>query len=221
MNGEKDVGNIVSEVIATRVSVRAYNQEEVPEEVLRKILEAGRRAPSGENAQPWKFIVIKDKDRKERLAEIARRGSGRRFTGEFLTGELDRRFKTLVDEEKKRRVYNNLTTGSVSAFIAYAPVLIVVVGHKKVWDTPYDCSAAIENMLIMAHALNCGACWVNAGTLDIRDELEIKELLNIPEEYKVVSIVTVGYPKERRQPRQRYPLDDMVYKEVFGVKYYL
>ncbi|MCL6448800.1 MAG: nitroreductase family protein [Armatimonadetes bacterium] len=215
-----DVVNAVEYAIGTRVSVRAYKDEEVPEDVILKVLEAGRRAPSGENAQPWRFIVVKDPVMRTRLSEIARRGSGRRFTGEFVTGVMDKRFKGLNDEEKKKRIYKNLTTGSVSAFIAYAPVLIVVIGHKNVWDTPFDCSAAIQNMLIMTHSLSFGACWVNAGTLDIRDELKIKELLKVPEEFKVISIVSLGRPKENRQPRIRLPLEEMVFKEEYGKKYF-
>lgn len=215
-----ELARAVENAIGTRVSIRAYRDEEVPEEVILKVLEAGRRAPSGENAQPWKFIVIRDRVMRLKLSEIARRGSGRRFTGEFVTGVMDKRFKGLQDEEKKRRIYRNLTTGSVSAFIATAPVLIVVIGNKKVWDTPYDCSAAMQNMLLMAHALSFGACWVNAGTLDVRDELKIKELLKVPEDYKIVSIISLGKPKENRQPRKRYPLEEMVYSEEYGNSYF-
>lgn len=214
-----EIGEAVQHVIGTRVSVRAYQSEEVPEEVLLKVLEAGRQAPSGENAQPWRFIIVKNQSVRTRLSEIARRGSGRRFTGEFVTGLMDKRFKGLEDPEKKKRIYKNLTTGGVSAFISTAPVLIVVIGHKDVWDTPFDCSAAIQNMLLMAHALSYGTCWVNAGTLDIRDELNIKEVLKIPEEYKVISIISLGCPKDSRQPRSRFPLEEILFSEEYGSKY--
>jgi len=58
------------EVIKTRRSIRAYRSDPVPEKTLRKVLEAARIAPSGSNRQPWKFIVVKDKNLKEKIAQL-------------------------------------------------------------------------------------------------------------------------------------------------------
>lgn len=63
----------VLDVIKTRRSVRRYKQDPIPEEVFSRVMEAARLAPSGKNLQPWKFIIVKDQELKDRLAEASRR----------------------------------------------------------------------------------------------------------------------------------------------------
>ncbi|MEM0014707.1 MAG: nitroreductase family protein [Zestosphaera sp.] len=206
------------QVILTRRSVRKYRDVDVPDDVLMKILEAGRWAPSGEDAQPWRFIVVKDKAKRELLGRWGAAGSGRRFKSEYMTRALFQRIQ-ISDEEKRKRVYRKLITGEVSAFMKDAPVLIVVVGRRNVWDAPYDVSAAIENMLLAAHALGLGACWLVAPVIDVRDELKVKELLKIPEEYTLDAIIALGYPDEQPKPRPRLPLEEITFYEEFGRKF--
>jgi nitroreductase len=79
-------------IVDERRSVRNYTPKPVSEEDLRMILESARWAPSGENAQPWRFIVVRDEKNKEFLSMISKRGSGRRFTGEFLSKQMQKRF---------------------------------------------------------------------------------------------------------------------------------
>jgi nitroreductase len=163
---------------------------------------------------------VKDAETRKKMGAIAGGGSGRRFTAEFVTKKMQERFKTLEDEEKKKAVFEKLTSGQVSTFLANAPVNIVVCGKKDVWDTPYDTSAAIENMLLMITALGLGACWVIAPCIDIRDELRIKDLLGIPEGFKAVSIVAVGHPTRPHRPRPRLDITELVFSEQWGNSYY-
>jgi nitroreductase len=207
-------------VIQDRRSIRDYTDEPVSDQDLDMILEAARQAPSGENAQPWRFIIVKDVETRKRLGALAGGGSGRRFTAEFVTKKMQERFSSLQDEAKKRAVFEKLTSGRVSAFVADAPVDIVVCGKKDVWDLPYDTSAAIENMLLMVTALGLGACWVIAPCIDIRDEERVKALLGMPEGFKVISIVSVGHPTRPHRPRPRIPIEDLVFLEKWGESYY-
>lgn len=207
-------------VIQDRRSIRNFTEEPVSDQDLDMILEAARQAPSGENAQPWRFIIVKDEGMRKKMGAIAGGGSGRRFTAEFVTKKMQERFSNLEDEAKKQAAFQKLTSGQVSAFMADAPVNIVVCGKKDVWDTPYDTSAAIENMLLMVTALGLGACWVIAPCIDIRDEERIKALLDIPEGYKAVSILSVGHPARYPRPRPRLPINELVFKEKWGVAYY-
>jgi len=207
-------------VIQDRRSIRDYTEEPVSDHDLDMILEAARQAPSGENAQPWRFIAVKDEGTRRKLGALAGGGSGRRFTAEFVTKKMQERFSSLEDEAKKRAAFEKLTSGQVSAFLANAPVNIVVCGKKDVWDMPYDTSAAIENMLLMVTALGLGACWVIAPCIDIRDEERIKALLGIPEGFKAVSIVSVGHPTRPHRPRPRLPIKDLVFRETWGDAYY-
>ena len=144
--------NYFVQVINDRRSIRNYTDEKVTEEELRIILESARQAPSGENAQPWRFVVVKDPKNKKFLSDLCRRGSGRRFTGEFLSKQMQERFKGLKDEAKREAAFKKLTSGNVSAFVNESDVIIIVSGRKDVWDLPFDTSAAIENMLLAVTA---------------------------------------------------------------------
>ncbi len=207
-------------VIQDRRSIRHYTAEPVSDQDLDMILEAARQAPSGENAQPWRFIIVKDAQTRHTLAALAGGGSGRRFTAEFVTKKMQERFSSLQDEAKKRAAFDKLTSGRVSAFLADAPLNIVVCGKKDVWDMPYDTSAAIENMLLMITALGLGACWVIAPCIDIRDEERVKALLGMPEGFKAVSIISVGHPTRPHRPRPRLPIEELVFLEKWGESYY-
>ena len=220
MPEQHDLVEATRQIIQDRRSIRQYAQDPVSEEYLEMILEAARQAPSGENAQPWRFIVVKDEATRKELGVIAGGGSGRRFTAEFVTEKMQERFESLEDEAKKKAIFEKLTSGRVSAFLADAPVSIVVCGRKEVWDLPYDTSAAIENNLLMVTGLGLGACWVIAPCIDIRDEERLKDLLGVPEGIKVVSIISIGHPTRPHRPRPRLPLHELVYKEKWDVAYY-
>jgi nitroreductase len=207
-------------VIQDRRSIREYTLDPVSDSDIDMILEAARQAPSGENAQPWRFIVVKDAATRKKLGAIAGGGSGRRFTAEFVTKKMQERFSNLEDEAKKKAAFEKLTSGQVSAFLADAPIDLIIVGKKDVWDLPFDTSAAIENILLMVTALNLGACWVIAPCIDIRDEERIKELLAIPEGFKAISILSIGHPTRPHRPRPRLPLNEIVFSEKFGELYY-
>ncbi len=207
-------------VIQDRRSIREWTEEPVSEEDIVKILEAGRQAPSGENAQPWRFIIIKDPATRKKLAALAGGGSGRRFTAEYATGHMQERFATLKDEAKKKAAFEKLTSGQVSAFSENAPLTIMVCGKKDVWDMPFDTAAAMENMLLMITALGLGACWVIALCCDIRDEERTKEVLGIPEGFKAVSIISIGHPVRPHRQRPRIPLNQLVFSEKWGEAYY-
>ena len=70
---------MVLEAIKKRQSVRSYLSKEIPGELLQQVLEAGRVAPSACNNQPWKFIVVRDKNLKERLVSACK---NQKFVGE-------------------------------------------------------------------------------------------------------------------------------------------
>jgi nitroreductase len=220
MSEQVDLVEATMKIIQDRRSIRQYTKDPVSEEHLEMILEAARQAPSGENAQPWRFIIVRDEATRKQFGAIAGGGSGRRFTAEFVTKKMQERFVSLEDEAKKKRIFEKLTSGRVSAFLADAPVSIVVCGRKDVWDLPYDTSAAIENMLLIVTALGLGACWVIAPCIDIRDEERLKDLLSVPEGAKIISIVAVGHPTRPHRPRPRLPLSELVYDEKWDVAYY-
>jgi nitroreductase len=209
------------QVILDRRSVRNYTDGKVSEEDLRIILESGRQAPSGENAQPWRFIVVKDQKNKDFLSYIGKHASGRRFTGEFLSRQMQKRFEGLDDPEKRMKAYKTLTSGNVSAFVSQADINLLVLGRKDVWDGPFDTSAAIENIHLTVTSLNLGACWLVAPCIDIRDEMKMKAHFKVPEEFKIYAIISIGVPSRVARPRPRLPLHELVFNEEFGTNYYM
>jgi len=216
----EDTKDVFFQVIKERRSVRKYTDEKVTEEDLKLILESARQAPSGENAQPWRFIVIKDQDNKDFLSYVGKNGSGRRFTGEFLSKQMQTRFEGLQDEEKKKAAFKKLTSGNVSAFVSEADVNILVLGKKDVWDAPFDTSAAIENMLLTVTSLGLGACWLVAPCIDVRDEMRMKNHFQVPNEFKIYAIISIGVPAKIANPRPRISLTQLVFDEKFGEAYY-
>ena len=90
--------------IQDRRSVREFTNEPISDHDLDLILEAARQAPSGENAQPWRFIVVKDEATRKKMGAIAGGGSGRRFTAEFVTKKMQERFANLQDGQAAGRL---------------------------------------------------------------------------------------------------------------------
>jgi nitroreductase len=164
----------VLEVIQKRRSVRKYKENPIPEEVLLRVLEAARLAPSGKNFQPWKFIIVKDKALKEKLAQAS--------AGQF--------------------------------FIAKAPIIIVGCGfpdncyarmgrYMKSWSV--DVTIALEHLILQAQEEGLGTCWIGSF-----EEEEVKAILNVPEEVKVLALTPLGYPDEIPPPRGRKSLDEII-----------
>jgi nitroreductase len=216
--------NDILDAIASRKSIRRYKPDPVPDEMIDRILEAARWAPTGENYQPWRFIVIRNQETRDKIGELAKQGSGARMTAWYCLGHLQERFEGIVDLEKRARVLEFMYSGKVSEFAKQAPLVIAVIGTlmEGSVDVPYDLSACIENMLLEAHSLGLGACWVHGPVASTRDARKFKEILDIPTgmgEYKVIAYVAIGWPaEERKYPRPKKQLDELVFWEKFGRK---
>jgi nitroreductase len=214
----------ILDVLTSRKSIRRYKPDPVPDEMIDKILEAARWAPTGENYQPWRFIVIRDQETRNKIGDLSKLGSGKRMTAWYCMGTMQKRFEKIEDPQKRAEVLRFMYSGEVSEFSKQAPVIIAVIGDLKIGsvDVPYDLCAAAENILLEAHSLGLGACWVHGPVAATRDANKFKEILGIPtgmNEYKVICYIAIGWPKEQRKhPRPKYPLEDLVYWEKFGNK---
>ncbi len=212
----------ILDVLASRKSIRRYKSDPVPDEYIDRILEAARWAPTGENYQPWRFIVVRDPETRNKIGELAKMGSGSRMTAWYGMGHMQERFMGIADPVKRAQVLRFMYSGEVSAFAKQSPVVIAVIGSLREGsvDVPYDLSAAVENILIEAHSLGLGACWVHGPVASSRDAKKFKEILGIPTgmgEYKVIAYVSIGWPAEaRKHPRPKKELEELVYWEKFG-----
>ena len=210
------------DIISTRKSIRRYKPDPVPDELLIKVLEAGRWAATGENDQPWIPIVVKDHETRRKIGELGSMASGAFSSAKYGIGELQQRFAGVKDPTERERVMKMMCTGEVSQISTNAPVIIVVAGTLNAINTPYDLSACLENMLLEAHSLGLGTCWVEGPVAPTRRKKKFKELLGIPTgmgEYPMQAFMTLGWPSEQRKhPRPKRTLEDIVHWEKFGNK---
>jgi nitroreductase len=135
----------VFEAIRLRRSVRAFTEEKVPDEDLRRLLDAARMAPSAGNIQPWGFVVVRTLQVKRRLAEAA--------LNQHFIEEAPVVIVACADRERSKQGY-----GSRGEHLYCIQ----------------DTAAAVQNILLAAVALGLGACWVGAFNENgIRDALNI------------------------------------------------
>lgn len=135
------------EAIMTRRSTRRMKPNLPPRELIERVIEAGRAAPSGSNSQTTHFIVITKPSTLKDLAELVQ--------SEFAKMEIAP--DTYVS---LRNSINASRTGNY-VFHYNAPVLIVTANKKDYGNAMADSACALENMMIAANALNLGTCWIN------------------------------------------------------------
>ncbi|MBS3102227.1 nitroreductase family protein [Candidatus Woesearchaeota archaeon] len=169
----------VFECIRTRRSVRKFKDKQVPWDNVVTIMQAGKYAPSAGNLQNWKFIIVKSDAKRKAIA------------------------KACLDQE----------------WMETAPVYIVLVGEPEKAERYYGArgrrlytiqaiAASIQNMLLTAHSLGLGSCWVGAF-----DEDEIRRILLLPEVVDVHAVVVIGYADEKPEMPPKYRIEHMMYFE--------
>ncbi len=173
----------VYEAIKGRRSIRKFTDRAIEKETLKKIIEAATYAPTAHNQQPWDFIVTQEASKKEALAE------GHRFA----------RFVPDAD----------------TAVIVCSPLKVekpahigpACIQHFDVQDT----AAAIQNLMLAAHAEGIGSCWIGDYNED-----SVKDIFDIPKEYGVMAVIAMGYPAHQpKGSRKRRSLDDVIHFEKF------
>lgn len=120
-------------------------------------------------------------------------------------------FIVVLDQELKNKLVDACKG---QKFIADASVIIVGLANTKIsrWAI-IDTTIALTQIMLVAHDLGLGTCWIGAFYED-----KVKELLKIPEEWTVVGLLVVGYPDEEPPPRPRKSLDEIVSENYFGTK---
>ena len=170
------------EFIKSRRSTRKFTPMPVPEDKLNQIVEAGRFAPSGGNCQTTHFIVVKNAEVLAKLKELV----CQEFSKMEVTPGL---YKSIVNS------INAAKKGDY-AFHYNAPVLIITANQREYGNNIADCSCALENMMLMANALDLGSCWINQ--LKWLNEnpiiLEYMQQLGMEENERVYGALAVGYP---------------------------
>ncbi len=137
----------VFEVIRTRRSTRSFADRPVDQELLDQVLEAGRYAPSGGNSQTAHFLVIRSRTVMDTLAALVKQ----ELAAMEVTEGMYRSLANAIRNAKKEHY----------VFHYSPPVLILAANQKDYGNAMADCACALENMMIMANALDLGTCWIN------------------------------------------------------------
>ncbi len=191
-------------VILERRSIRMYRKQQVPEFMVRRILEAGRFAPSAGNSQPWKFIVVRDPKVIQGLTDT--------------TVKICRLFKSLIDYRvpgkqwrlplakltirlKPRDLHpvpfgavTLIADGKLGLFHGAPTVILVFKDVRGVSNPDLDCGIAGQNMALAAHSMGLGTCYVGFVKLAFQYVARWKKYFRISYPYKFATSIAVGWP---------------------------
>lgn len=175
---------ILETIMLQRRDVRGNNflHSAINDEIIDKILFAAYNAPSVGFSQPWEFVIIKDKKTKEQIQKSFNEENNRALG--LFTDDKSEKYKQLKLE--------GIMEAPINIAVFYKPSSSTVLGQTTMKEVGlYSVICAIQNMWLMARALNVGIGWVS-----ILDPEKVKTILNAPTENQLVAYLCVGYVKE-------------------------
>jgi nitroreductase len=197
------------EIMRTTRSMRRLKPDPVPEDLLRKVLEAGTFAANGGNQQSWRFLVIRDPAIKQAAAVFYRRAwhevVGPRYrSGSPPAGSSPERFARMLEAAEY-----------LADHLHEAPVWIVPC-QSGPRGSGASIFPAVQNMLLAARAVGLGS---TLTTLYLTHEAECEAAMGIPDGFHSYAILPLGYPMGRFGPVRRSPLPDVVYLDKWGTPF--
>ncbi len=200
----------VLEVIQNRRSIRKFKPDEVPEEYIHQLIEAGRLAPSGTNLQPARYIVIKSEEARTKLKDctplpfvsaapaiIACCVDTNSITS---TGER-------MKELKEAQAFVNTPLNNADENYNKGKQSIDTASLKAYLNL--NVAIAIDHITLRATDLGLGSCWVM-----MFDKEKVKALLNLEDRYDVLALLPIGYPDQTPKQRPRLDYNEVLLKEI-------
>ncbi len=184
--------NEILDVIKSRRSVRAYQSELLKKEELQTIVEAGIYAPTGCNQQPWHFSVVQDR---------------------ALLEEVNTKTKQAMTQVPVEWI-SKMGSNSDLDVTHKAPALIIVSTQAESASGDVDCTAAMENMMLAAHSLGIGSCWMGFVHLLFKDD-ELMSRLGVPEGLLPQQAAVFGYKAKEDAPVPQRKMDVVTYTGTF------
>lgn len=198
------------DIIRRRRSIREYLSKEVSRDVLFRILEAARWAPSAHNSQPWRFIIIME----------------RRLKREFAEAMADKWLSDMSKDDVPQETRESLVKASIEEF-THAPILIVACLTMRDMDKYQDerrqeyehimavqsLAVAIQNILLAAYSEGLGACWFCAPLFC---QSVVREVLKLPNDVEPQALLTLGHPSETPSPPPRMSIEEIAYGNHWG-----
>lgn len=208
------------EAMRTTRAVRRLRPDPIPDEVLRRVLEAATFAPSGGNRQAWRIIVVRDAALKQELAQRQRTywsayaAAGRSAADALPEASRERTLRTLAAGDHLAEHFHELPAILVVCFDPRGLMITdarlgrpSVVGGASIYP-------AVQNLLLACRAEGLGCVLT---TLLCAAEAELGPLLSLPEPWATAAYVPIGYPVGRGHgPLSRRPVEDMVFSDRFG-----
>ncbi len=204
----------VEEVIYKRRSNRIFSSRPVPDELVRRVIEAGRFAPSHGNNQPWSFLVVNDREEMDRIAEMMD-PLYRHLTRFYFSGKSNPVTRSLLSVasallpplmDQRAMTGGRAILKPKDVFLG-APCLIYLLGDKRGINNMYvDIGICGQNMVLAAHSLGLVTCWLSFAGVGAKMLPWLRRYLGIKKPYVPVTAIVLGYP--------RVNADSMVKREL-------
>ena len=201
------------EGIATTRAIRRYRDEPIPSGVLRDILFAATRAPSGSNRQPFRFLVLEDSPRARQAKSAIAEGARRLWADKRVNDGYDAGTGAVDDSPKARMAR---TMDHYVDNFASAPVVILVCLERYREPNPTEGASvypACQNILLAARALGYGGVLTGFHSFV---EPRLRTLLEIPDHVFVAATISLGRPAGSHGPVRRRAMSHSVFGDQWG-----
>jgi nitroreductase len=174
------------ELLKNRRSIRSFQKKEIPGDVIMNIIRETCMAPSARHSQPWKFIVITNKDAIKKLSDESKKN----ILADIMQfpDSLMKQYETAMKNEKFNVFWN-------------APCLVFIAGPQEHDFLDVDCALAAAYLMFSAAEKGLGTCWIGLGA-HIRNR-EMRNEIGLAEDDRIIAPIILGYPKSIPEPRER------------------
>lgn len=200
------------EVISTQRSIRRFLPDPVSDDLIRQVLEAAIRAPSGGNRQPWRFIVVRDREIKKKLGALYKECS------DELIAKTPFYAKALSDPNADPAAARMMKSSRfLMEHFEDVPVYIIACmmsdGQKLGFTSGASIYPAVQNLMLAARNLGLGT---TPTTIHRYRHDEFRRLLQIPADAEIAAIIPLGYPAGKFGSGPRKPLNEVVFRDRWG-----
>jgi len=199
------------DVVTTQRAMRRLKPDAIPDDVVRRIMDAAICAPSGGNRQNWSFVVVRDPAKRARLGELYREAWGELMKVPY--------YASASKEPASSPAGKMLASARhLGEHLGEAPVIVLACvaldpGVKASLTTGASIYPAVQNIMLAARALGIGSC---ITTIHRFRDAQVKELLGIPPEIETAALIPLGYPLGKFGRPPRLPLSEVAFADRWG-----
>ena len=208
------------EAMSTTRAVRRLRPDPIPDEVVRRVIEAANWAPTGGNAQPWRIIAVSDAAKRQRLQQLYI-GPWEQYSAGRKSQLANAPEAVRAQQEKMIRAADHLARNfhlaPVILVFCFNPTLMAITDAKLERPSVVGGGSvypAVQNALLACRAEGLGC---TLTTLLCFREPAVKQLLAIPDEWGTCAFIPIGYPVGRGHgPLRRRPVEKMAFRDAWG-----